>query len=250
MILEKIASKYLNYITVRNYDKSKKYIGQDILVKYLLNKKRIYSDDGETIYKNFIEVKYNENAKEELNIDKEKIFNDLENEKKFLIDNSLFNALSNKGKESLKTQISQSLKIIREYLFDTNLILIGDIDYSFLGKNLTKIYKKQEDFDFYKYKAVILDPYGDEILEDKDLEKYDLFLLGGIVDVDVKWHYATQYLFRNIDLPHKRIEYKGSIKNVPDRINIIIKILLDSIYNNIPLEKSIEINSPKKFKLT
>jgi len=63
----------------------------------------------------------------------------------------------------------------------------------------------------------------------------------------LNWQYATQYLFRNIDLPHKRIELYRSIKNVPDRINILIKILLDSIYLNIPLEKSIIINSPKKF---
>ena len=247
MILEKITSKYINYITVRNYDKSKKYIGQDCIVKYLLNRKKLYKDNGETIYRNFIEVKYNKDAKEEMDIPKEKILRDIENEKKFLIDNSLYNLLSNKGKISLKIQISQSLKVIREYLFDNNLILIGDIDYSFLGKNLVKIYKKQEDFDFYKYKAIILDPYGDEILNDKDLEKYNLFILGGIVDIDVNWQYATQYLFRNVDLPHKRIELYGSIKNVPDRINILIKILLDSIYLNIPLEKSILINSPKKF---
>ena len=247
MILEKITSKYINYITVRNYDKSKKYIGQDCIVKYLLNRKKLYKDDGETICRNFIEVKYNKDAKEEIDIPKEKILRDIKNEKKFLMDNSLYNLLPNKGKISLRIQISQSLKVIREYLFDSNLILIGDIDYSFLGKNLVNIYKKQEDFDFYKYKAIILDPYGNEILNDKDLEKYDLFILGGIVDIDLNWHYATQYLFRNVDLPHKRIELYGSIKNVPDRINILIKILLDSIYLNMPLEKSILINSPKKF---
>jgi len=206
----------------------------------------LYKDDGETIYRNFIEVKYNKDTKEEIDITKEKILRDIENEKKFLIDNSLYNLLSNKGKISLRIQISQSLKVIREYLFDGNLILIGDIGYSFLGKNLVNIYKKQEDFDFYKYKAIILDPYGDEILNDKDLEKYDLFILGGIVDIDLNWQYATQYLFRNVDLPHKRIELYGSIKNVPDRINILIKILLDSIYLNIPLEKSIIIKFTKK----
>ncbi|MFP3256387.1 MAG: hypothetical protein RXO36_01055 [Candidatus Nanopusillus acidilobi] len=247
MILEKITSKYINYITVRNYDKNKKYIGQDCIVKYLLNRKKLYKDDGELIYKNFIEVKYNKDAKEEIDIPKEKILKYIESEKKFLIDNSLYNLLPNKGKISLKIQISQSLKVIREYLFDSNLILIGNIDYSFLGKNVVNIYKKQEDFDFYKYEAIILDPYGDEILNDKDLNKYNLFILGGIVDIDLNWQYATQYLFRNIDLPHKRIELYGSIKNVPDRINILIKILLDSIYLNIPLEKSIVINSPKKF---
>ena len=247
MILEKITSRYINYITVRNYDKSKKYIGQDCIVKYLLNRKKLYKDNGETIYRNFIEVKYNKDAKEEIDITKEKILREVENEKKFLIDNSLYNLLSNKGKISLKIQISQSLKVIREYLFDNNLILIGNIDYSFLGKNLVNIYKKQEDFDFYKYKAIILDPFGDEILNDKDLKKYDLFILGGIVDIDLNWQYATQYLFRNVDLPHKRIELYGSIKNVPDRINILIKILLDSIYLNMPLEKSIIVNSPKKF---
>ncbi|MFP3132298.1 MAG: hypothetical protein RXQ77_03080 [Candidatus Nanopusillus sp.] len=247
MILEKIASKYINYITVRNYDKSKRDIGQDCIVKYLLNKKKLYEDNGEPIYKNFIEVRYNKDAKKEIDIPKEKILKDIENEKKFLIDNSLYNLLPNKGKISLKIQIFQSLKVMREYLFDSNLILVGDIAYSFLGKNFVNVYKKQEDFDFYKYKAVILDPYGDKILNDDDLKKYDLFILGGIVDIDLNWQYATQYLFRNIDLPHKRIELYGSIKNVPDRINILIKILLDSIYLNIPLEKSIIVNSPKKF---
>ncbi|BBL45752.1 tRNA (adenine(9)-N1)-methyltransferase [Nanobdella aerobiophila] len=248
MILEKITSKLLKDITVRNYNKNSNYIGQDVIVKYLLNIKKLYKDSGELIYKNYLNVYYNKEASELLDIDKDYIINKLNNEKIILIDNSLYNLLSNKGKESLKRQIIFSLKNIREYLFDTNLILLGNINYSFLGKNKVNIYNNREDFNFYKYKGVILDPYGDEVLKDDDIKKYDLFIFGGIVDIDLKWQYATHYLFKDIDFPHKRIEINNSIKNVPDRINILIKIILDSYYLNIPLEKAVVNNMPKKFR--
>jgi len=247
MILEKIVSQYVNYITIRHF--TKRYninTAQRILVQYLLNKKQIFRDDGETIYKNIIEVKLNKNSTEPLNLPKNKIIERLEEEKHFLIDLSLYHLHHRKGKKSLLTQISQSLKEIREFLFDTNLILVGDLDYSFLGKNMARIYKNRGDFPFERFKGVILDPNAEDVLTDNDIKKYNLFILGGIVDVGLNWQGATSYLFKDIDLPRKKIVLGNSIRGVPDRINILIKIILETYYKNIPLERAIVMNQAKK----
>jgi tRNA (adenine9-N1/guanine9-N1)-methyltransferase len=246
MILEKIFSEFYKEVTVRNF-KNEENLAQKILVKFFLNKKTLYLDEGEVIYENFIKVKYNKDAKNVLEIEKEKIFEKLEKEKKFLIDLSFFGYHSEKGKNSLLMQVKESLNIIREYLFDTNLILINFPKnfLNFLGRNFCKFYERNE-FDFSKYNAIILDPYGEEVFEEKDLEKYDLFLIGGIVDVGQRWYYATKYLFEDLNFKRKRIELRGSIRGVPDRINLIIKILLESFYKKIPLEKAIVKNQTRK----
>jgi tRNA (adenine9-N1/guanine9-N1)-methyltransferase len=246
MILEKIFSEFYKEVTVRNF-RNKENLAQKILVKFLLGKKTLYLDEGEVIYENFIKVKYNKDAKEVLRIEREKVFERLEKEKKFLIDLSFFNYHTEKGRNSLLIQIKESLNVIREYLFDTNLILINFPKnfLNFLGKNQCKFFERNE-FDFSKFNAIILDPYGEDILEEKDLEKYDLFLIGGIVDVGQKWYYATKYLFEDLNFKRKRIELKGNIRGVPDRINLIIKILLESFYKKIPLEKAIVKNQTRK----
>jgi len=247
MILEKIVSQYTSYITVRRIkNKYNANTAQRILVQYLLNKDQIFKDDGEVFYKNIIEVRVNKSAKESLNLPRNDIVEELKNEKHFLIDLSLYHLHHKKGQKSLLTQISQSLKEIREYLFDTNLILIGDLDYSFLGKNMVRVYKNREEFPFERFKGVILDPNADDILTDKDIKKYNLFILGGIVDVGLNWQGATSYLFRDLNLPRKKIVLGDSIKGVPDRINILIKIILEAYYKNIPLERAIVMNQAKK----
>ena len=246
MILEKIFSEFYKEVTVRNF-KNEENLAQKILVKFFLNKKTLYLDEGEVIYENFIKVKYNKDAKNVLEIEKEKIFEKLEKEKKFLVDLSFFSYHTEKGKNSLLMQVKESLNVIREYLFDTNLILINFPKkfLNFLGKNSCKFYERNE-FDFSKYNAIILDPYGEENFEEKDLEKYDLFLIGGIVDVGQRWYYATKYLFEDLNFKRKKIELRGSIRGVPDRINLIIKILLESFYKKIPLEKAIVKNQTRK----
>jgi len=247
MILERVFSKYFSYLTIRRLKKKYKInTAQRVLVNYLLDKEKIYSDEGEIIYENIIKVKLNKNAINEIKIEKEIFFNELRKEKKFLIDLSLFNLHSKKGKSSLKIQVSHTLSVIRDFLFDTNLILIGDIDYSFLGKNMVLKYRKIEDVGIENYKAIILDPEGEILFNEKVLEEYELFLIGGIVDVGLEWRGATSYLFKNLDLPRARIELDGSIRGVPDRINILVKILLESYYLNIPLRDAIVKNQGKR----
>jgi len=247
MILERIFSGYFSYLTIRRLkEKYKTNTAQRVLVNYLLDKEKIFSDEGKVIYENIIKVKLNKNAKDEIKIEKEIFFDKLKREKKFLIDLSLFNLHSKKGKSSLKIQISYALSVIRDFLFDTNLILVGDMDYSFLGKNMTLKYKKIEDVNVETYKAIVLDPEGDLLFNEKMLRDYELFLIGGIVDVGLEWRGGTSYLFKDLDLPRARIELNGSIKGVPDRLNILIKILLESYYLNIPLRNSIVRNQRKK----
>jgi len=247
MILEKVFSKHFPYLTIRRLkSKYKINTAQRVLVNYLLDREKIYSDDGETIYENIIKVKLNREAKNEIIVEKEIFLNELKKEKKFLIDLSLYNIHSKKGKSSLRIQVSHALSVIRDFLFDTNLILVGDLDYSFLGRNTVLKYKRIEDVCIERYKAIILDPEGDLLFDERILREYELFLIGGIVDVGLEWKGGTNYLFRDLDLPRARIELDGSIKGVPDRINILIKILLESYYFNIPLKKSIVRNQGKK----
>jgi len=247
MILERVFSKHFPYLTIRRFKKKYRInTAQRVLVNYLLDKERIFSDEGEVIYENIIKVKLNKNAKNEIKIEKEVFFDELKREKKFLIDLSLFNLHSKKGRYSLKVQVSHALSVIRDFLFDTSLMLVGDTDYSFLGKNMVLKYKRINDVNINSYKAIILDPEGEMLFDERILRDYELFLIGGIVDVGLEWTGATSYLFKGLDLPRARIELDGSTKGVPDRINILIKILLESYYLNIPLRDSIVKNQRRK----
>jgi len=247
MILERVFSRYFPYLTIRRIKKKYKVnTAQRVLVNYLLDKEKIYSDEGEVIYENIIKVKLNKNAVNEIKIEKWVFFDELKKEKKFLIDLSLFNLHSKKGKSSLRIQVSHTLSVIRDFLFDTNLILVGDIDYSFLGKNMVLKYKNIEDVGIESYRAIILDPEGEMLFDERVLSDYELFLIGGIVDVGLEWKGATSYLFRNLDLPKARIELDGSIKGVSDRINILVKILLESYYLNISLRDAIVKNQGRR----
>jgi len=49
-----------------------------------------------------------------------------------------------------------------------------------------------------------------------------------------------------LDLPRARIELDGSIRGVPDRVNILVKILLESYYLNIPLRDAIVKNQGRR----
>lgn len=247
MILEKIFSEYQNYLTIRKFRKKyKKNTAQRILVSWLLNKEQIYLDEGMEIYKNIISVNLNSRASNEINLDKNLILSKLNNEKKFLIDLSLFNLHSRKGKKSLITQLQHSLSTIRDFLFDTNLIIVGNLNLDFLGNNMVRLFKNIENISLERYKAAILDPNGDLILNDDLLRFYDLFIIGGVVDVGLEWYKATEYLFKDLNLPHVRIELDGSILGVPDRINLLIKILLETYYLEIPLKDAIVKNQGKR----
>lgn len=158
----------------------------------------------------------------------------------FLIDCSLYHLHSEAGKKSLKVQISQSLSLIRKYIKRDNLIIIGkNFDISFLGKSNVILYDNINKIDFSKFNPVILDPYAEKELKDDELRRFNLYILGGIVDVGQNWKYATSYLFRDLKLEKRKIVLRGSIIGVPDRINLIIKIILDSIFNNLTIEESI-----------
>ena len=247
-MLKEIVSQYTDSITIRRIKrKYKNSLLSKILVNYLLGKEKIYSDDGIIIYEDIIKVKLNKDAKNLLELPKDEIIEKLKKEKYFLIDCSLYNLHSKKGKESLKVQISQSLAVIRRYLFDINLIIINkDMDLSFLGKNMIKVFKNVNEIDFSKYNPVILDPYAEKELKEDEIKDFNLFLLGGIVDVGLNWERATEYLFRDLNFERRKIVLGDTIIGVPDRINLIIKILLETYYDKIPLEKAIVKNQGKK----
>lgn len=247
MILERYFSNFRDSLTIRRYNKKyKKNTAQRILVRWLLGKEEIYEDEGEIIYKNIITVKLNKNAKNKVQVDKNIFLNMLRNEKKFLVDTSLYHLHSNKGKKSLIIQLQHSLSIIRDFLFDTNFIIVGNLNIDFLGNNMVYLFKNLEEFPLEKYKAIILDSEGEIVLNESLIKKYDLFLIGGIVDIGLEWHGATKYLFKDLNLSRAKIELEGSTIGVPDRINLLIKILLETSYLNIPLKEAIVKNQGKR----
>ncbi|MEM1684618.1 MAG: hypothetical protein QXD60_02570, partial [Nanopusillaceae archaeon] len=132
------------------------------------------------------------------------------------------------------------------FLFDTNFIIVGNLNIDFLGNNMVYLFKNLEEFPLEKYKAIILDSEGEIVLNESLIKKYDLFLIGGIVDIGLEWHGATKYLFKDLNLPRAKIELEGSTIGVPDRINLLIKILLETSYLNIPLKEAIVKNQGKR----
>ncbi len=232
-------------ITIRRFHKKYNYNPiQRAIIRTALGKEKIFNDPGKVVYvENQFSISVNRYARTERLIDLEEVINVSKNYPKFLIDLSFYNYHTKRGKSSLLTQVIQSLSVIRDFLFDTNLYLVNPPRDLILGRN----YVNQADREILaSYKSVILDPSAEKVLTFQDLKKYEFFALGGIVDVGLEWKGATTSLFSDISADFKRIELNGSIYGVPDRINLLIKILLEALYKWKNLDIAILLNQRSK----
>ncbi|AHC51880.1 tRNA methyltransferase [Sulfolobus acidocaldarius SUSAZ] len=142
---------------------------------------------------------------------------------KMVVDLGLFDFLDEEEREKTLFQVSLCLSVMRRFLWDGNLTIVGKTDYV-LGraKIVSNLSLSNGD------KPIVLDPYGDIVATDQLLRDHNVFIIGGIVDKGRRLDRATERLAmqRGYDFPRVKIQLKGSIIGVPDEINKILEIVL------------------------
>ncbi|AOL15560.1 tRNA (guanine-N1)-methyltransferase [Sulfolobus sp. A20] len=168
-------------------------------------------------------------------------------EPQFIIDLGLFKEHTEEEKISLLEQIKLTLVTIRHYLSDLNLKLFNKPEFFSLEvKN--KVYTINQ---IPKEKTIVLNPYGDIIANESIILNSKFFIIGGIVDKGRRYKNATTLLAKKYgydDLPQVKITLRGSIVGVPDRINKIVEIVLNTITGS-SLEDAIILSQSNADKL-
>jgi len=149
---------------------------------------------------------------------------------------------------SLKVQLGVSLSVVREWLWDPHLAVTSATPttrewlYDVVGDSKMRIYQERPGRVLWSMGAdrvVILRPDADEPLTEEDVREAQAFLIGGVVD-----RIPRPGVSRILDsmvpwgVP-RRLELRGSLIGVPERINRIIEILLKARYAGMSVEEAI-----------
>jgi len=156
----------------------------------------------------------------------------------------------------LRLQLAVALSVIREHLWDAHLSITGADEETarwlneIMGVNKVSIVNARPSEILWGYdadKVIILRPDATTPLRPEDVNTADAFLIGGIVD-----KIPRPGLSRMLDslvpwgVPRK-IELRGSVIGVPERINRIIEVILKSRYvYNGDIERAIITTMTKK----
>ncbi|ADN50120.1 tRNA (adenine(9)-N1)-methyltransferase Trm10 [Vulcanisaeta distributa] len=173
-------------------------------------------------------------------------FIDVPKKPRFIIDLSLWSSHTRSEKNELIEQVLASIGTIRRYLWDSNLELTSVTEEFLEGFNkFARGFKYgviiKRDGPIIDDGAVMLDPEGDCVLNEELIRNTHTFIIGGIVDKErrVKGETARLYGLLGLNVPRCRIELRGSIIGVPDRINKVIEIILMTLFETGNIEEAI-----------
>jgi tRNA (adenine9-N1/guanine9-N1)-methyltransferase len=154
-----------------------------------------------------------------------------------VIDCSFFDFHSEKEKKKLILQVQQSLGIVRRYMWDEKLVVTHkDLGFGVYYPSTSKFIK-----DLNLKKIILLDPNGDEVFEG---QKADCYIIGGIVDKTGNkrgWTSKIGERLREegVELRSVRIELRGDVIGVPDRLNTIVEIVLRVVLDGEDVESAV-----------
>lgn len=157
------------------------------------------------------------------------------------IDCRFYDLHSEKEKSKLKLQVTQTLGVVRDFMWDERLIIAGR-DFG-VGVYCEKL----EDFLHNRGidEVFLLDPKGDKIFDKK---KAKCYVIGGIVDKgvnkDLTSKIGDELEKSGIKCDRRRIELRGDIVGVPDRINHIAEIVLKVAFDGLEIEKAVVAVQP------
>ena len=159
-----------------------------------------------------------------------------------VIDCSFYDLHTEKEKKKLKLQIQQSLGVVRKFMWDERLV----VTHRDFGVGV--FYPSTEDFvkDMGFEEVILLDPNGEEVFKG---QRSMCYVIGGIVDkVGNKRGWTSKIgerLKRNgINVRSVKIELRGDVIGVPDRLNTIVEILLRVVLDGEDVEKTIKAVQP------
>jgi tRNA (adenine9-N1/guanine9-N1)-methyltransferase len=171
----------------------------------------------------------------------------------FVVDLRFWGEHSRFGRTNLIRQTAVTASTLRRYLSDRHLTLVnappearerfarafptfegGFSDWETLLSRLG------ED------RVVLLDPNAEEELTERDLRRYDVFALGGIVDDNMQgW---TEKLAPGIpaDVIRRKITLRGRVEGVPDRVNALVEALCRVLVEGESLREAVlSVQSPR-----
>ncbi len=160
------------------------------------------------------------------------------------IDCRFLDTHTEKEKRKLFLQIKQTLGVVRKYMWDDMLIVACENEVPL--KNYSSLESFLEEKGLKK--IILLDPNGEELFS--ETEEAECYIIGGIVDKtgDKKGltsRIGEELKSKGFKVKSRRIELRGDVIGVPDRINHIAEIILKVIFEGKDVEKAIlEVQPP------
>lgn len=174
-------------------------------------------------------------------------------EPRIYIDLGLWDVHTDSEKNELVEQVAASIAVVRSQLWDGNLVLarappefLERFGRSMRGmRHAVRVIGAPP-----PATSVYLDPEGPCVANEELLRTASDIVVGGVVDKERVYKGATARLAASAGASRRcRIELKGSIVGVPDRINKIIEIVLAVRYAGLSLEEAIIRAQAKRDKV-
>ncbi len=154
-----------------------------------------------------------------------------------VVDCTFYDRHIEKEKRKLILQLSQTLGVVRRYMWDDRLVVTG------LNCGIGVYYRSTAEFIREKgiEDVILLDPFGEEVFNG---QKADCYVIGGIVDkVGNKkgWTSKLGELLKGegVEFRSVRILLRGDTVGVPDRLNTIAEIVLRVVLDGEDVESAI-----------
>jgi len=168
-----------------------------------------------------------------------------------IVDCSFFDLHSEKERSRLKVQLKAILGVIRDFMWDAKLVITGK-GMSSITSNLssnTIFYSNTAEFikENSIKNIILLDPNAEKVFTG---EKAECYIIGGIVDKSGNKKGLTGRIGdmlekEGIEFESMRIELRGDVVGVPDRINAVAEIVLLSVLDGLAIEEAIKkVQSP------
>lgn len=168
----------------------------------------------------------------------------------FIVDLMYWNKHTPKEKRKLALQLNQSYGLIRDYLWGERLVLTylnkeAESTIHFPLQRITSFKGPTHKFLTERgiKEATLLDPWAEEDIKPEDFTS-KVFIIGGIVDKTGDKKGTTprigEKLQENgIKVKRRRISLRGDTVGVPDRINLILEIILKMIFEDKKMEEAV-----------
>ncbi|MEZ0247665.1 MAG: tRNA (adenine(9)-N1)-methyltransferase Trm10 [Thermoproteus sp.] len=169
---------------------------------------------------------------------------------RIVVDLSLWGEHTEGEKHELVEQIVAALGAVRNFLWDGNLWITNAPDqFALLLERHARgmVHKMKIVGGTPPFESpVVLDPEGPCLFTEETAFAHNDFIIGGIVDKEHVVKSGTRRIAERIGVDKRcRIELRGSVVGVPDRINKIVEIILAVRFAGASLEEAI-INAQAK----
>jgi Trm5-related predicted tRNA methylase len=172
----------------------------------------------------------------------------------FLFDASILSFFGSPGEEKEAVIIlSHALQLIRQYLYDTNIVvtsasesLIDEIDRTIIEHDMIITDKTSADtlWEAEAEEVVLISPLAKKRLSINDVRKSQAIIIPLVLYWDERmWKYLSNLVpWARI----RRLELESSSYKIPHRPTSVMKTILDALYNDVSLDKAILENMDHK----